>query len=422
MIKKNSILLAVSFFLLSVSLLSANGQSEAEEKVTLKFVTWDNILYDYMIVENPISELYTQTHPNVEIEIEKSKDSESFEQTMQIRAAAGELPDILPLKPYMLEKYKDLMLSLNDHPSVSENKFAELYAIDDSIIGLPIASFNEFVYYRKSIFKELGLSIPKTWGEYIDLLVSIKENGKYTPLAMGLKDAWPVYPFNEYMPLLESGTGNYYNEMATMDAPFTKGKPFYKTYSRIQDMMDLDIMGSDPLGLGWDQAKTQFAAGEAVLLAAGQWFISDFTDSLGGDVNDLGIFFLPVRDSISEPQYATVMADTFLGIPKDGKNIDASKEFIQWFFDEYYEQILPSLGVSSVVEGLEVSGNPVLEQVAQLDQPEFILVEADGADFTGIKNNIQFDVKKIGQEMASGYYDSFDVLMQKLNELWADAK
>lgn len=422
MIKKNSILLTVLIFLFSGILLQATGQSEAEEEVTLKFVTWDSIIYDYMTVTNPISDLYNQTHPNVKIEIEKSQNSETFEQTMQIRAAAGELPDVLPLKPYMLEKYKDLMLPLNDHPSVDSNKFAELYAIDGSIIGLPTASFNEFVYYRKSIFKELGLSVPKTWGEYIDLLVSIKNDGQYIPLAMGLKDAWPVYPFNEYMPLLESGSGNYYNEMAEVDNPFAEGKPFYRSYSRIQEMMDLEVMGSDPLGLGWDQVKVQFAAGEAVMMAAGQWFISDYVDNLGGDVDDLGVFFLPVRDSISEPQYATVMADTFFGVPKEGKNIDASKEFIRWFFDEYYEQILPSLGVSSVVEGIEVTGNPVLEQIALLDKPEFILVEADGADFTSIKNNIQFDVKRIGQEMAAGYYDSFDAMMQKFNSLWADAR
>jgi len=423
MTKKLSVLTAALFLLCSGTFLWAGGQTEgADESITLNFVTWDSTTYDYMTVENPISDLYKQTHPNVEIVIEKSKDSESFEQTMQIRAAAGELPDILPLKPYMLAKYKDLMIPLNDHPSAKINKFAEMYAIDGAVVGLPTASFYEFVYYRKSIYKELGLSIPKTWGEYLANLEAVKKDGRYTPLAIGLKDAWPDYPFNEFMPFLESGDGNYYNEMAAMEDPFSPGKPFYETYSRIQDMYDMEVMGADPLGVGFDEVKVQFAAGNAAMMAAGQWFISDYMNSLNGDVDDLGVFFLPVRDSESDPLYATVMADVFFGIPTNTKHQAAAEEFLQWYFDVYYEQILPSLGVSSSVKGIEINDNPVLAQMAELDQPEFILVEADGAAFTAIKNRIQFDVKKMGQEMASGYYDSFDAMMQKLNKQWADAR
>ena len=421
--KKKTFLSVLILLIFTAGFLCASGQSEAAEKsITLNFVTWDLITYDYMTNTNPIAELYKESHPNVEIIIEKSKDSETYEQTMQIRAAAGELPDIMPLKPYMLEKYKDLLLSLNDHPSTKINKFAEMYSIEGDIIGLPTASFNEFVYYRKSIFKELGLAVPETWGEFMSVLETIKDDGRFTPLLMGLKDAWPDYPFNEFMPYLESGDGNYYNAMAEMDAPFSPGKPFYESYARIQDMYDLNAMGYDPLGVGFDEVKVQFAAGKGVMMAAGQWFIGDYTNNLQGDIDDLGIFFLPVRDSKSETLYATVMADTFFGIPKDSKNTEAAKEFLSWYFDVYYAQILPDLGVSSTVEGIEVADSPVLAQIADLEQPEYILVEADGPAFSEVKNKIQFDVKKLGQEMSAGYYDSFDAMMDTLNKQWADAR
>ncbi len=414
--------MVLTAFLFAGAMVAANGQKDgADGQTKLKFVTWDDVMFEYIVNVQPIGELYRESHPNITIEIEKSEDSESYEQTMQIRAAAGELPDIMPLKPYMLDKYKDYMSPLNNHPSADKNKFASMYSIDGNIIGLPIASFNEFVYYRKSLFAELGLEIPATWGEFLNILETVKDDGRYIPLAVGLKDAWPDYPFNEFMPLLEAGNGNYYNDIAQIEKPFTKGQPFYDSYRKIQDLMDKDVMGKDPLGMGWDEVKYQFSSGKAVMLAAGQWYIADYVENLGGDIDDLGIFFLPVRDKVSEPFYATVMADTFLGIPKDSKNGEAASEFIRWFFDEYYRDFLPFYGVSSTVNGIEVSGNPVLEQIPSLEQPEFILVEAESAAFAEIKNAIQFDVKRIGQEMAAGYYDSFDALMMSLNEDWSEA-
>lgn len=423
MINKVKVLLLVASLLLSMSIISANSNGEnSGEKITLKYVTWDNVTLEYMLETNPMSELYQQTHPNVTIEIERTQDSESFEQIMQIRAAAGELPDILSIKPYMLEKYKDLLLPLDGHPSVDANKFADMYRVDGKILGIPAASFNEFVYYRKSIFRELGLTIPQTWDEYLNILETIKEDGRYIPLAMGLKDAWPDYPFNEYMPLLESGDGNYYNEMASIEQPFTKGKPFYNSYKKIQDMYDLNVMGEDPLGMGWDQVRAQFAAGEAAMIAAGQWFIADYENNMKGDIDDLGIFFLPVRDTKSDTQYATVMADTFYTVPSTSKYAEEAQEFIRWYFDVYYPQILPVLGVSSTVEGVEVTGNPVLGQVSELEQPEFILVTADGADYTRIKNEIQFDVKAMGQEMYADVYESFDSMMDTFNNKWSTAQ
>lgn len=423
MIKKSTTFFTLIFLLCSINSLIANSNSEkAEKKIVLKYVTWDAVTLKYMTETNPMSDLYQKSHPNVEIEIERTKDSESFEQIMQIRASAGELPDILSLKPYMLEKYKDLLMPLNDHPSLAKNKFAKMYLVDGNVLGLPATSLNEFIYYRKSIYKELGLVIPKTWNEYISNLNIIKTDGKYIPLAMGLKDAWPDYPFNEYMPLLESGSGNHYNDMATMNKPFSTGKPFYESYKKIQEMYDMDIMGSDPLGMGFDQVKAQFAAGEAAMIAAGQWFISDYQNNLGGDIDDLGILFLPVRDNISDSMYATVMADSFYTIPSGGKNVEAVSEFLEWYFDVYYELLLPVLGVSSTIEGIEITDNPVLAQVSELEKPEYILVKADGAEFTKIKNSIQFDVKTLGQEMYADYYDSFDDMMDKLNTKWTSAQ
>ena len=51
---------------------------------------------------------------------------------------------------------------------------------------MPVAAVLAGFYYNIDIFNELGLKVPTTSAEFIDVLQKIKDNGKYTPLAVRL--------------------------------------------------------------------------------------------------------------------------------------------------------------------------------------------------------------------------------------------
>ena len=55
---------------------------------------------------------------------------------------------------------------------------------------MPIASVIHGFMYNKDIFAELGLEVPTTEAEFFAVLDKIKEEGSYTPLAMGTVDQW----------------------------------------------------------------------------------------------------------------------------------------------------------------------------------------------------------------------------------------
>ena len=44
--------------------------------------------------------------------------------------------------------------------------------------------------YNKEIFKELGLTPPKTVAEFHAVIEKIKADGRYTPIDMGTADQW----------------------------------------------------------------------------------------------------------------------------------------------------------------------------------------------------------------------------------------
>jgi raffinose/stachyose/melibiose transport system substrate-binding protein len=392
---------------------------EPKEDVTLTFLMHDNLMYEYFTEKFDINTEYQKIAPHVTIEIEKAKDSGQLEETLKIRYSANELPDIMLIKPYMLSDFEDALYSLNDSAANKNNLFADKYAVNGNIVGIPETAFYEFVFYRKSIFEELGLQIPTTWDEFIAVADTIKTTSQYIPIALGAKDAWPNYPYNEFMPCLETGVGDLWNVMATIDEPFSPGQPFYEAYKKIQRLYDADVFGEDPLGLGFDQAKALFVAKEAAMMAAGQWYISDYTSN-GGDINDLGLFFLPTRNQASDPFRVTVMADGFYATPKEGANLEESVAFIEWYFtSEYYPTYLSAKGLGSTVDGIKVDV-PLLNEAFDRQEVEYVLYDGGNAEFNKIANAIAFDVKRMGQEMIAG--EDLEKLMTKLNEDWKKAK
>lgn len=397
-------------------------QEQKEEKkdpVTLKFPIWSTITEDLFAKLDLVNE-YKKEHPNVTIELELLKDTE-YENTMKIRNSANELPDILPLKSAWLINFKDNILPLDDLEAAKNNLFAADFKVGDHIYGVPESQFNEYVWYRKGIFKEYGLEIPKTWGEFVTAAKTIKDGGKYIPIAMGGKDAWPDYPFNEFMPSLEAGDGDYWSTMATIDEPFSKGQAFYDSYVKIQELYDAQVMGPDPLGVGFDQSKLMFGSNQAAMIALGQWFGSDLKSMTDVDINDVGAFLLPVRNSVDEPFNTISMVDTFFTIPKSSKYPDEAKEFINWFFsDAWYSKYLTEAQLQSTVKDVKIDLGTMFDGAFDVSNLNYVLNKGGNEDYKKIESAIKFDVKKMGQDMMSG--KDFDKMMQEMNKSWKNAR
>lgn len=393
-------------------------KKEKEKDVTLSLVVWSEPDYEYIAETDNLTEAYKKVKPNVNIEIEHIPATE-YDNTMKIRNSANQLPDLFPVRASNILSYKDIMEPLNDLEAVKNNKFAEEYAIDDNVIGIPQVVFNEFVYYRKSVFEEYGLEVPKTWDQFIDVCKKIKEEGKYIPLILGAKDAWTDYPFNEFMPIVQAEDGKLWSHMAAQDEPFAKGEPFYEAYSKIQKLYDAKVSGDDPLGYGWDQAKSMLVAKEGAMMAVGQWYKADYVTG-GGDESDLGVFLLPVREKESDPLYTLAMAEMFWGTPKNSKHKKEAKEFFEWYFSsDYYKKYMDAKENIPTVKGVEANSDFFKSAYEGIDV-KYVVYDAGNEEFKKIMDEISFDVKAMGQEMLSGR--DFDEFMNEMNNKWKKAR
>lgn len=393
---------------------------------TLVFALWDNLsmqLYEEMDLEGRFQELY----PNVSIEFEKVKDDSEYWNSMKIRASANQLPDIMFNKTFTLSRFKEYLYDLSDTEAAKNNMLAEGYGIDGQVLGIPEKQGHDYVYYWEDMFEEVGVEVPTTWSEFIGVSKKIqdyyvKSDPDFMAIAIGAKDEWPTYPFMEFMPAAESGNGQNWNTMATMDAPFVEGTDTNKAFNKVNALFTSGVFGKDPLGLGHDQAVALFAQRKGAIFVSGSWALATIKEG-ADDIGMLKSFYLPTRDTESDPFRVVTQGDSFMSVTKHSKNPELAKAFLEFYFsDAWYPEFINAIPDDNTMETTSKEKDEVFKFASDL-QPdiEFVTYDGGGDDFQALVSETKFDYKKIGAEM---FIDGFklDEKLAELNKAWAEAR
>jgi raffinose/stachyose/melibiose transport system substrate-binding protein len=330
-------------------------------------------------------------------------------------------------KPFTLSRFQDYLVDLSGTQASANNELASGYAVDGKVLGVPMTAGYEYVYYWKDMFKEAGVEVPTTWGDFETAAKKLQDfygnsNEDFMALAMGLKDEWPDYPFMEFMPALEAGNGQNWNTMATQDEPFAEGTDIYKSYQKVYSLFSTGVLGKDPLGLGNDQATSLFATKNAAMIALGDWGLQNIQNG-AEDVSQLGTFYLPTRNTTTDPYNVIVQGDSLMGVTNTSKNQEAAIAFVEWFYSEaWYPNYLNYVTSASSMTNFPKEKAPILAEADTLC-PDKVLIMYDGGgdDFASIQNETTFDYKKLGAEMLTEGFD-LNAKLTDLNSKWKAAR
>ena len=405
---------------------SGKKDGESELSGELVIALWDNRtmeLFESLDLEGRFQELY----PDVTLEFEKLKDDTEYWNAMKMRAAANQLPDVMFNKTFTLSRFKEYLVDISDLKAVEDNKVASGYAVDDKILGIPLTMSSEYVYYWKDMFKEAGVEVPDTWAELEEVSKKLqdyygKDNGDYMAFAIGGKDKWTTYPFAEFMPSLISGNGQNWNTMAGQDEPFAEGTDVNTAFKKIDSLFSSGVFGKDPLGLSNDQAYNLFATKQSSIIAAGARALKSFKDT-AESTDELGTFYLPVRDDESEPFRTVTQGDLFLSVTSHCENPELAKAFVEFCFSEdWYPDHIKSIPDDSASKTFTKEKDPILAQADEL-QPdaEIVMYDGGGDDFQALVAETTFDYKKLGAQMLIPDFD-LDEALNELNTKWKAAR
>lgn len=405
---------------------SGKKDGESELSGELVIALWDNRtmeLFESLDLEGRFQELY----PDVTLEFEKLKDDTEYWNAMKMRAAANQLPDVMFNKTFTLSRFKEYLVDISDLKAVEDNKVASGYAVDDKILGIPLTMSSEYVYYWKDMFKEAGVEVPDTWAELEEVSKKLqdyygKDNGDYMAFAIGGKDEWTTYPFAEFMPSLISGNGQNWNTMAGQDEPFAEGTDVNTAFKKIDSLFSSGVFGKDPLGLSNDQAYNLFATKQSSIIAAGARALKSFKDT-AESTDELGTFYLPVRDDESEPFRTVTQGDLFLSVTSHCENPELAKAFVEFCFSEdWYPDHIKSIPDDSASKTFTKEKAPILAQADELQpEAEIVMYDGGGDNFQALVAETTFDYKKLGAQMLIPDFD-LDEALNELNTKWKAAR
>jgi ABC-type glycerol-3-phosphate transport system substrate-binding protein len=144
------------------------------------------------------------------------------------------------------------------------------------------------VYVNEGMFKNLGLSVPKTVDE-LEKVCDVLVSKKIQPFACGAKDKWP--PLASYMYLVNRFGGNAFGEAQSRAVRFDSD-PFVKAAAKMQEWVKKGYFGT-PLGEAYGDAQQLMATGKAAMQVTGSWMCAQFSNKEFTD-QTIGLYPFPV--------------------------------------------------------------------------------------------------------------------------------
>jgi raffinose/stachyose/melibiose transport system substrate-binding protein len=337
-----------------LAVLLAFGAGNAWADVTLSFLIDNNP--DTVAAANALVDAYKKIAPDVTIEIEERPGGGEGDNIIKTRLATGEMSDIFLYNSGSLFKALNpakQLLDIGDLPAQSAVKsvFKTVVTDQGKVYGVPFGTaMGGGIFYNRAIYKSLGLSVPKTWAEFMANNAKIKAAGKVA-VAQTYRDTWTSQLFV---------LADYYNVQAVVPnfaADYTANKAKYaatpaavKGFEHLKDVHDAGYMNDDFGAAGYDDGVRMVATGEAAHYPMLTFAIGAIKQNYPDNLKDVGFFAQPGDDAAKNG--LTVWMPPAIYIPASSEHKEEAKKFLDFAGSvkgcEVYMSVNPPQGPSLV--------------------------------------------------------------------------
>lgn len=293
--------------LASTPVVSATPTSPAKPA---KLVVWDVWTRDQeTAVVNAVHELFKARHPEVEIDrVPKSFDD--IKATSKLALSSPDGPDIVQinqgwsdmgamveggllvdLTPYVSKYGWDKKISASLRARNSFSSDGKHFGVGN-LYGVPPTAELVGVYYRKDIFQKLGVSVPKTFGEFEEILKVAKEGG-YTPIVFGNLEGWPALHVYSEILFTQVTDRAYIDDLVYAWGKGASWETPQNIYAarKMQEWTNNGYFTAGFEGIGYDDSTAMFDTGNGVMMITGSWMSSTFSAGEYGE--QIGFFLVP---------------------------------------------------------------------------------------------------------------------------------
>jgi multiple sugar transport system substrate-binding protein len=206
-------------------------------------------------------------------------------------------------------------------PQFSPALRAASKGLDGRYYFVPIYNYAWAVHYRRSLFKEKGYKVPKTWDQFIALAKKMKADGN--PIGFCDKDGWPAMGTFDYINMRTNGYDFHIRLMAgkeSWDSPKVKA-----VFNHWRELMPHYQPGA--LGRTWQESGADLQNQKTGMFLLGTFVGTVFTDKKA--YADLDFFPFPAINSKWGQDSVEAPIDGFM-MSRRPKNTEAAKELLKF--------------------------------------------------------------------------------------------
>ena len=331
------------------------------DQVTLTMWTWSNEAR--VALEDGILDTFTEQHPDIAVEVLVQPDKDY--QTLLTTGLAGSGgPDIAAIRSYgVISSFAEsgnlvpLDDVVTDWDGFSDIALQGVRARGDGkIYGVPQGVQTAQVYYNKKIFSQLGLEVPKTWKEFLEVSAAIDAAG-IAPIVIPGAAAAQIALAGEVIGNARRGGNEFTEQFVAGDVTLTDSDSVASIdlMSQIQPYL-VDNVTSVTL----DEAVTLFATGRAAMFPSGTWQVAGFAN-LGADL-DYGTFDVPVDKGWPSAEVTVAYADGGWALSNRSEHQEQAAELLNWLSSaEYFQLYANSMGTIPPRDGVTIENEHVAE-------------------------------------------------------------
>ena len=316
--------------LAAVLLGGAAGGAFAQDPVTLTYYIDDNPTN--VATAEGLKAAFEAENPGITIEIETHPGGSEGDNLVKTRLATGDMPDLFRYNAGSLFRALNPpqnMLDLSNEPFIANiiDSFKPVVSVDGKIYGVPEeAAMGGGVLYNKKIYADLGLSVPKSWSEFMANNEKIKAAGK-APVIQTFGETWTsqLFVLADYYNV-QAAVPDFAEKYTNNQAKYATTPAALKGFERQEEIFKAGYLNEDFAAATFADGIRLVATGEGVHYPMLTFAIGAITQDYAENLNDVGFFAMPGDDAASNG--LTVWMPAALYIAKTSEHPDEAKRFV----------------------------------------------------------------------------------------------
>ena len=269
------------------------GCRSGEEEVVLDVMVFESPALTAEFWDKAIADTLAQMPDTISVNkiTSPSLDRDAFAKQLQ---ATDQFPDILMAVTISDFAQAGLLTPFDDEWLQENFIVPDGSKMDGEAWSPPVgAQVIPFFFYNKAIFEEVGVEVPTTYAEFVEVSQAIKDAG-HTPILMCGAEPWcGSFPMVALFSADVFGNDpDWMIKRKAGEVSFSDDN-VVAAFQKFQDLVNAGLIDEGGLGTDFATANQAFYDGEAAMYPQGSWFIGYMEPEVS---DNTGVFLLPQDD------------------------------------------------------------------------------------------------------------------------------